>query len=521
MIETRLVQQPARALTHPSLPFILISARLHPHRAASIASKAPRASFHVTHRRLYAAITAVGSLVAAGFVACAEGTGIDDTSPPTTASSSGAGGSGGGIPPGQIGGACTDQADCVEGTCTQVGSAKYCTIPCPPTCPDGTYCALVQGDSICVPDLGQQCLVCETPTDCKQPSDACLKAPPGDKFCAVDCTTMGDCPNGFTCVEESEYAAGTGGGAADAGADAGDGGGTKPPAGQPYKFCVPSGGVSCPCTAKRDGVTHACQHKNSFGTCTGKETCDGAAEAYKGCTATTPAAEICNGKDDNCDGAKDEGDPNDLCASEGGQPPHSTWACTAAQCKLGGCDAGWAAYPPGDERDGCPCALELGEDNGNCAAATGAGTVSDTGASFLDITGTLSSATDVDFWVFQTTDTDEMSENSYHVSIDFTSPSPNSEFVFDVMRGDVCFDAPTGPGTNITAYDWCVDGTSSNGDEGEGSCGPTASVHCADHSSKYFLRVYRKLAAEGSCTEYSIHVTAQGGSACDFSQKCM
>ena len=52
-----------------------------------------------------------------------------------------------------------------------------------------------------MPDLGQQCDKCQTAADCKLPSDACLTAPPGDNFCARDCTVDGMCPNGFTCPQ--------------------------------------------------------------------------------------------------------------------------------------------------------------------------------------------------------------------------------------------------------------------------------------------------------------------------------
>src|SRR5262249_50793751 len=97
------------------------------------------------------------------------------------------------------------------------------------------------------------------------------------------------------------------------------------------------------------------------------------------------------------------------------------------------------------------------------------------------------------FWSFDTVDTDEMTTNSYHVSIDFTMPMPNSEFVMDVIRGDTCTDVPSGSGTNVTSYDWCVDGTAPGA--GEAPCGmiDMMSSQCGDHSSKYFLRVYRQL----------------------------
>jgi len=63
-----------------------------------------------------------------------------------------------------------------------------------------------------------------------------------------------------------------------------------------------------------DGVTDGgldgqpCDVTNEFGTCTGLASCQG---GKLGCTAATPAAEICDGKDSDCDGATDEGCDDD------------------------------------------------------------------------------------------------------------------------------------------------------------------------------------------------------------------
>jgi hypothetical protein len=108
--------------------------------------------------------------------------------------------------------------------------------------------------------------------------------------------------------------------------------------------------------------------------------------------------------------------------------------------------------------------------------------------------------------------------NSYHVAISITQPVPNNEFVMDVMRGDPCLDMPLGAGTSITAYDWCVNGSSAT--VGEAPCGPSAVHHCADHTSKYYVRVHRKAGATGTCTQYQVTVNGGGGT-CDVAQTCM
>jgi hypothetical protein len=412
-----------------------------------------------------------------------------------------------------IGDPCPDGV-CAEGDCTLVGDNKYCTVGCPPACPSGTYCSIINGNPLCVPDLGQQCDKCTTASDCKLPSDACLTAPPGDQFCARDCTADGMCPNGFTCVNMGSYDN------PDAGADAGDAGGSD--AGlpsMPTMWCVPDSGASCPCNTKRDGVTHTCANTNTFGTCTGMETCDGKSSSWMGCSAKTPAAETCNNMDDDCNGKVDDGSGNTLCASQGPVPPHASWACNSGMCQLGTCDPGWTAFPSGNTTTGCSCQVDANEPNGTCAQAKDLGTVTDIGQP-LAILGTLSGAGDIDVYTFQASDTPEGNvTNSYHVAISFTAPATNTEFVMDVIRGGACSDTPTGAGTSITSYDWCVAGSAA-GPIGEAGCGDTAAVHCGNHSIQYWLRVYRAVGATPTCTPYQITI-AGGGGTCDFSQQCM
>ncbi|HSN98767.1 MAG TPA: hypothetical protein VLS89_10800, partial [Candidatus Nanopelagicales bacterium] len=290
-----------------------------------------------------------------------------------------------------------------------------------------------------------------------------------------------------------------------------------PPSGVPYKFCVPDDGLSCPCDDKRDGVVHTCFNQNLFGSCPGVETCNGAASSWEGCDAAEPEQEVCNAFDDDCDEEIDNADPTQLCGPE---PPNGAWTCNQGTCEIGGCDPGWTNFPPGAPSDGCACSIEAQEPNDTCADAKNAGSVSDASPASVLIQGTLSSNGDVDVWSVDTVDTAQGNTNTYHVSIDFTAPMPNDEFLVDVIRGDACADMPTGPGVAITAYDWCVDGTSAAGNEGELGCGPTAPVRCGNHTSKYYVRVYRKPGATATCTPYEITVTATGGDPCDFTQKC-
>jgi hypothetical protein len=94
-------------------------------------------------------------------------------------------------------------------------------------------------------------------------------------------------------------------------------------------------------------------------------------------------------------------------------------------------------------------------------------------------------------------------------------------FVFDVVRGAVC-GTPDSKHSDLTSYDWCVDGTGTVGPNtvGEQSCGATAPIHCGPHGKPYFIRVKRKPGATPTCSAYTLTVTATGGGTCDFTQAC-
>ncbi len=415
-----------------------------------------------------------------------------------------------------VGAKCPGSGCIPPGECTTIGADQYCIEPCPAAgCPTGTYCSIIGGTDLCVPDLGQECDACQTASSCKLPSDACLTSPLGEKFCARDCTVDDVCPTGYTCQTPAEYLATDAGVKGDASAAGDAGGGSTGDASAPYKWCVPENHGTCSCSSKNSGATETCTITNTFGTCSAPAICDGTTGQWQGCPAA-PSAEICNGKDDNCSGQIDEGNPNTLCAFMGPPPPNANWACTNAMCVIGACDTGWANFPPGPASAGCTCPVNAAEPNALCAQAASVGSIQ-TGAAPIVINSTLSSATDVNVWTFNTVDVIQSTTDTYNISLKFTAPATNTEFIMDVIRGSTCSDMPTGPATAITSYDWCVNGTS--GANGELTCGATAANHCTDESSVYFIRVYRAASATPTCTPYQITINASG-TTCDMTQQC-
>jgi hypothetical protein len=71
------------------------------------------------------------------------------------------------------------------------------------------------------------------------------------------------------------------------------------------QHCRPENGT-CDCVEDVAGVTRPCKRESAAGACYGYETCD-AVEGWVGCTANEPVEEACNGFDDDCDGAIDDG----------------------------------------------------------------------------------------------------------------------------------------------------------------------------------------------------------------------
>ena len=124
------------------------------------------------------------------------------------------------------------------------------------------------------------------------------------------------------------------------------------------------------------------------------------------------------------------------------------------------------------------------------------------------ITGTLSSDTDVDWYLINIKDAGEAGTNSYHPQIVFDK-NPGDEFVFVALRGGDCMKEATSP--TLTSYDFCVnfkDGMV----RGEAPCGDADGLaHCNDNSSAYRIGVKRNPMKPKTCEAYSLKVRAAGG----------
>jgi hypothetical protein len=150
------------------------------------------------------------------------------------------------------------------------------------------------------------CEPCQADADCKTlfDSDAlCLpygdgKASDPGSYCGGACDKTA-CPTGFECAE------------------------VKNAGGATVKQCKKTDATcSCNAHAVAQKLSTACSTVNGLGTCKGARVCSEA--GLSACDAKEPAAETCNGEDDDCDGKTDE----DTCDDK---KPCTEDKCDAAQ----------------------------------------------------------------------------------------------------------------------------------------------------------------------------------------------
>ncbi|MFT7583261.1 MAG: hypothetical protein ACI9MR_004948, partial [Myxococcota bacterium] len=233
-----------------------------------------------------------------------------------------------------FGEACDLDEDCQSGICGASAAGGVCTRLCDDDCPDGTQCvpAGADGPSVCLADDALACQPCSADDQCNLPGStggACVDYGASGSFCGVACSADSDCPGDFSCngdgqcVSDAESCscnrAGILTGASTTCTIANDEGscpGTRQCSTSGLTRCAgqtPSAetcnGVDDNCDGNTDEETdgQACEISNEFGTCVGVRQCD---EGLPLCIGKAPAAEICNGIDDDCDGMTDEDQPD-------------------------------------------------------------------------------------------------------------------------------------------------------------------------------------------------------------------
>jgi hypothetical protein len=231
------------------------------------------------------------------------------------------------VPRRKFGSPCVTNDDCESGWCIGWDEGYVCTETCIEAasgCPEGWECRQILNtlpDIVftCYPSESHLCQPCASDFEC---GAGYCQTFGGQQRCTRPCNQARQCPSAYECVPT-----------------------TSDDSGQISTQCVPVSGL-CDCGPINVGAERSCVVRNEFGACWGRERCDGA-RGWVDCSATTPAAEDCNGADDDCDGVADEdlALPGDQCerAVPGIGTCTGTWYC--------GGGAGWVctAATPSEE----------------------------------------------------------------------------------------------------------------------------------------------------------------------------
>ncbi len=182
---------------------------------------------------------------------------------------------------GQIGDPCNSTSQCEQPYCIPYVQQEIdvCTETCGSDgdCPADWACRILANSgadavAVCTPPQSRVCRPCVNDSGC--PGGHCYILD-GQSVCGFDCESDDDCTTGYACADV-----------------------------EGRMTCTPSTG-SCTCNDDSAGDERLCTRENEAGTCIGRETCDPEA-GWVGCNAQTPAAEVCNQIDDDCNGFTDD-----------------------------------------------------------------------------------------------------------------------------------------------------------------------------------------------------------------------
>ena len=203
---------------------------------------------------------------------------------------------------GEPGYPCQTGDDCNSGFCIQTPAGKQCTQTCEEECPFDWVCVLHKPSLpddvyLCVPMRMNLCKPCIKNSDCLtngvETGDACIPYGAAGSFCGAVCMGSADCSDGYDCKKVMDVW------------------------GFESQQCVLDAG-ECECQdwfVDEEAVT-VCSVANEYGACDGERSC--MVDGLTVCDAPPPMKESCNGKDDNCDGAVDEGAGGEVCFNENG-----------------------------------------------------------------------------------------------------------------------------------------------------------------------------------------------------------
>jgi len=178
--------------------------------------------------------------------------------------------------PGEFGAPCTSNSDCESGYCIEGLDGYICTKLCMEDCPQGYECVGVNIGSdvvfICVPLVDRSCEPCSSDLHCS--GGRCVDFGNG-QYCLAPCKTA-QCKKSYQCqnvqLENSVE-----------------------------ELCMPSS-ATCECVEASIGQEKTCKRKAGSNICYGVQFCE-----ENGWGECLLSEEVCDGKDNDCNGTIDDG----------------------------------------------------------------------------------------------------------------------------------------------------------------------------------------------------------------------
>ncbi|MCX7944030.1 MAG: choice-of-anchor D domain-containing protein [Deltaproteobacteria bacterium] len=235
------------------------------------------------------------------------------------------------------------------------------------------------------------------------------------------------------------------------------------------------------------------------------------------CVISSPPREVCDGKDNDCNGFTDEGNINTLCPP----PLNATTECTQGNCRIKECLNG---YYDVDQiySTGCECQADSNDLQGvgnSCAGAlTIQGEFIDSARTSLDVTGKIVPFADEDWYRVVARDDVNSDRNNggdnFNFVVNFVN-NPNNAYMLEIRESD-CSNANV-KCINDTIFQWRTnfnaDVISGGNFEGENPCTSSCFSNnfttncCNDNSRVYFIKIYRNPIAPYKCDSYTIRIS--------------